>query len=59
MNLVKLFYKDIIYLLKEAIKYLHGLKIYHFDIKPENIMMNNLLDFKLIDFGNSKIIPNK
>lgn len=35
----------------DAIKYLHEMKIAHCDIKPENILLDENMNPKLIDFG--------
>ncbi len=34
-------------------------KVIHCDIKPENILVNNLNQIKISDFGISKMIENK
>jgi len=61
---IKIFIKHMLY----AIYFLHQKKICHFDIKPENIIINNNIlnnlnsfhrKFKLIDFGFSEIFPFK
>jgi serine/threonine protein kinase len=42
----------------EGLKYLHeGFKepIYHLDLKPDNILLNNKMIPKLADFGLSKV----
>jgi len=61
---IKIFVKHMLY----AIYFLHQKKICHFDIKPENIIINNNISnslnsfhrkFKLIDFGFSEIHPFK
>ncbi|CAL6084211.1 Kinase [Hexamita inflata] len=40
-----------------SIKQLHDQNIYHFDIKPENILISEqTLDFKLIDFGSAQVV---
>ena len=36
-----------------AVRYIHGLKIAHLDIKPENILLNHRNEPKLSDFGAS------
>jgi len=42
----------------EGLYYLHQHKICHLDIKPENIIMNNITKrFKIIDFGCSSVEP--
>lgn len=38
--------------------YLHGMGLIHRDLKPDNIMIDNNLDTKLIDFGISKFTNN-
>ena len=43
----------------EAIKYIHKNKILHLDIKQNNILINDYLQFKLIDFSISLDYKNK
>ena len=53
--------KQFIYKLCDIMKLFHSNNIIHKDIKPQNIMLkykNNLIDFRLIDFGTSVIIDN-
>ncbi|XP_076821406.1 uncharacterized protein LOC143468232 isoform X3 [Clavelina lepadiformis] len=39
--------------LSDALCYIHGRKIVHLDVKPENIMVVNSNQLKLVDFGNA------
>ncbi len=43
-----------VFQLSEALRYLHGLKILHLDLKPANILMKDGHTAVLIDFGISK-----
>ena len=61
---IKIFSQHILY----AIYFLHQKKICHFDIKPENIIINTYINnslssfhrkFKLIDFGFAEMYPFK
>lgn len=44
--------------LLSAVKHCHDNGIYHYDIKPENILVDNNKNIKLIDFDNSFIRNN-
>lgn len=48
----------IMYEISLAILFLHNNNIIHSDIKPENIMINDKLEIKLIDFGSAININN-
>ena len=39
------------YQILNGLKYIHLCKIAHFDIKPENIIINEYIDIKIIDFS--------
>ena len=49
--------KKIFYQIVEAIQYCHAQNIVHRDIKLENIILDDKLNVKIIDFGFSIIIP--
>jgi len=49
-SVVKLFLAEMIL----GLEYLHNKKIYHKDIKPQNILISNTGHFKLTDFGLSE-----
>ena len=40
----------------ESIEYIHSLDIVHFDIKPQNIMIDSKHKVKLIDFGGASLM---
>ena len=46
--------KKIIYVVGQALDYIHGKNILHLDIKPSNILIDQNSNPKLIDFGISK-----
>ncbi|ORX51825.1 Pkinase-domain-containing protein [Piromyces finnis] len=41
--------------LMDGVNYLHSLGVAHCDIKPENILIKNVSQLKIIDFGTSEI----
>jgi len=41
--------------LATVLEYLHGFKLIHRDLKPDNIMIDKKFEFKLLDFGISKV----
>ena len=45
---------DILRQLLDALQTIHSDKLWHLDLKPANIMMNNWGQVKIIDFGSSK-----
>lgn len=49
----------ITYQILKGLKYINLCKIAHFDIKPENIVVDELLNFKIIDFSVSLDYSNK
>lgn len=60
-NLPEMTVKSMADQLVSALKYLHGLKITHRDIKPDNILISchDPFQVKLTDFGLSKIIESE
>jgi serine/threonine protein kinase len=50
---------DLIFNLIETVAFLHSANICHYDIKPDNIIITNDGQVKLIDYGISKYILNK
>ena len=50
--------KKIILQIIKALEYCHSKEIAHRDIKLENILIDEKLNAKLIDFGFSTYIPN-
>ena len=58
---VRLTEKQSAYILKQVVsvtKFLHSNSIIHGDIKDENILIDNQLNIKLIDYGSSKIVSS-
>ncbi len=43
--------KSYLYQILSAVEYCHNKGIIHFDIKPQNILINKIGELKLIDFG--------
>lgn len=50
--------KYLMYKLGKTLEWCHKLNIYHYDIKPENILLDDNIDPILIDFGYSNINNN-
>ena len=48
-------FKKFIRQLCEAVKYIHNVSVVHYDIKPENVMLDANKNVKLIDFGLAQI----
>lgn len=42
-----------------AVKYMHDLSVAHFDIKLENILLDENYNIKIADFGSAEIMQNK
>lgn len=51
--------KSILTQLLSAIEYAHQKKVLHLDIKPSNIMINNLQQIKVLDFGIAKTVAEE
>jgi serine/threonine protein kinase len=49
----------ILYNILCAIKLLHSCEVIHRDIKPSNILIDELSNIKLCDFGIARILPKK
>lgn len=46
--------------LLDAISYMHGLSIYHRDVKPSNILLNRRKNLRLADLGTAKVyVPGR
>ncbi|MES1906016.1 MAG: NAF domain, partial [Paramarteilia canceri] len=50
-------FKSLIWKIGSAISHLKSLRIIHRDIKPQNILIDTDMNFKLGDFGSSKHFP--
>lgn len=44
--------------LMQTVQIINNRGIYHFDLKPDNILTNGT-DFMIIDFGSAQIMDNK
>jgi serine/threonine protein kinase len=40
----------------EGLRYLHQLEIIHLDLKPDNILLDEKMVPKIVDFGISKLV---
>ena len=47
--------KKLFYQLIDAVEYIHMMKICHWDLKPENLLLDNKNNLKIIDFGLSNL----
>ena len=50
---------DIVIQVAEAIHFLHGLGVYHRDIKAENIILSESGQPKVMDFGTARVYPRR
>lgn len=50
---------DILIMVAEAVHFLHGLGIYHRDIKAENIVVSQRGKPKVADFGTARVYPRR
>jgi serine/threonine protein kinase len=44
------------YQILTGVLYMHGNKVFHRDLKPQNILINEKGDIKIADFGLGRII---
>ena len=59
IDMTEEFIYDISVEILKALSFLHeGLRMVHWDIKPENIMLKDSFEVQLVDFGLSKLIEN-
>ncbi|KAF6004859.1 hypothetical protein F1559_003145 [Cyanidiococcus yangmingshanensis] len=49
----------LMYQLLQALHYMHSCNVLHRDIKPNNIMINELCDLRVIDFGLARLAYNQ
>ncbi|CAD8097012.1 unnamed protein product [Paramecium sonneborni] len=49
--------KPIIYQILLGLSYCHSRRVLHRDLKPQNILLNELMTIKLADFGLSRVFP--
>lgn len=57
LQIIKYIFQQIV----NGVKYMHDRKIYHRDLKPQNILINDQNEIKIADFGLSRVVvnPNK
>ena len=50
------FYKKLVYQMLSGIAYMHSIDILHRDIKPQNILLDDIYNLKIADFGTSRAL---
>lgn len=53
-SFIQFIFKQIV----SGVKYMHDRKIYHRDLKPQNILINDKKEIKIADFGLSRVVVN-
>jgi len=50
--------KNIMKQLLIGVHYMHNKKVFHRDLKPQNVLINSLGDVKIADFGLGRILSS-
>lgn len=51
--------KSIMYQILTGVKYMHSKKVFHRDLKPQNILINSAGNVKIADFGLGRIFGER